>query len=111
MNPSHPRRSAVAAEVSMKCVCPACGRTTDIEHNTLGFFERCTRCGALIKAQTQDNLVVARTILTGLVREAQTSTGQIAALLSRPLFRRPAPQPAGEPLPQSEPALTPPAQE
>ncbi|HUO09342.1 MAG TPA: hypothetical protein VM008_13625 [Phycisphaerae bacterium] len=68
----------------MKCVCPACGRHTDIQSNAHGFFERCLRCGALIKAQVKEDAIVARAILTGRVREAQSSTGQIADLLSRP---------------------------
>ena len=92
----------------MKCHCPACGRTTEIDPISLDFFGRCVRCGALLKAQLQEEegaaAVAVRVINPGRVRESQSSTGQIADLLSRPLPPKktaapmPPPQPLGEPL-------------
>lgn len=88
----------------MKCHCPACGRSTEIDAATLGFFARCTRCGVLLKAQLQEEegkgAVAVRVIQVGRVREGQTSNGTIAELLSRtPVFRKAAlAEPLGEPI-------------
>ncbi|MGN6367981.1 MAG: hypothetical protein ACTHN5_06950 [Phycisphaerae bacterium] len=91
----------------MKCHCPACGRSTEIDPATLGFFARCVRCGALIKSQLQEEegfkAIAARVIHPGRLRESQSSTGQIADLLSRPLPPRAAPQPPGHPIQPMQP--------
>ena len=91
----------------MKCHCPACGRSTEIDPTTLGFFARCVRCGALLKAQLQEEqgaaAVAVRVINPGRVRESQSSTGQIADLLSRPL----PPKKTAAPMPPVHPPSNP----
>src|SRR4051812_26106920 len=110
MKSPHPAMNR-PVEVLMKCHCPACGRTTEIDPATLGFFARCLRCGALLKAQLQEEegpgAIAARVIHPGRVREGQSANGTTANLLCRPLPapKTPAPpiaQPLGEPLPHPE---------
>jgi len=76
----------------MKCRCPACGRSTEIEPALLDFFSRCTRCGIILRpcvqstyGDEQGDSLVAKIVPIGRVRESPAPmNGQIAELLSRP---------------------------
>src|SRR5690349_4442804 len=76
----------------MKCRCPACGRSTEIEAAMLDFFTRCNRCGVLLRPrvqgaeeqEAQDRALDVRVVPVGRVREGIAMNGQIADLLSRP---------------------------
>src|ERR1700742_1923035 len=76
----------------MKCRCPACGRSTEIEPAMLDFFTRCNRCGVLLRPlfqnakqdETQGTGLEVRVVPIGRGREGLLLNGQIADLLSRP---------------------------
>jgi hypothetical protein len=80
----------------MKCLCPACRRTTRIDVRLVDFFARCERCGALLRPQREltergergnsSIEMVAKVVRPGrLVEEAKNKrAGELAMLLSRP---------------------------
>ncbi len=83
----------------MKCHCPACGRTTEIDPISLDFFGQLASAAAApaqgaLQEEEGAAAVAVRVINPGRVRESQSSTGQIADL---PL---PPPPPPKNPPPQ-----------
>ncbi|GEM_PF-2920417 len=60
----------------MKCICPACGRATQVPPDLLDFLVRCERCGTLLRAKItnfgaadREDHLVAQTVPLGRWRE------------------------------------------
>src|SRR4051812_9623037 len=78
----------------MKCLCPACGRSTVVPPDLMDFLSRCERCGALLRARVgkkgleqqgeKKHQLTAKVVPVGRIHaEATGEAGALADLLSR----------------------------